>query len=452
MVKEAIDQGLKCLEGGDSAARLAELQRLFDEAVAEDSLPPKTQEVNNHVHTQYSFSPYNPSQTAYMAWQSGLQAVGIMDHDSYAGAAEMVAACKILGTASTCGVELRVSAEDSFMATQRINNPDSRGIFYMTVQGIALRHRQAVQEFLQPIREARNQRNRQQLSALNILLEEYFSDPDFQLDFQTEVYEQSRASEGGSISERHILAALARRLIQTFGKGKKLLQQLEYMFAGSISSRIAKYLTDPNNPHYLYDLLGLLKSHLLAEFFIQPGEDECIPATQAVEFANSIGAIPAYAYLGDISESSTGDKKAEKFEDSFIEPLFAQLHDWNFRALTFMPPRNSKTQLARIMALCHEHGFMQISGVDINSSRQSFRCPEILTPEFQHLNESTWALVAHEKLQDLNPNLGLFSSPSLNSRYSLRERLAAFATIGREMNYHNPDLRKPAQQLAGGSL
>lgn len=40
----------------------------------------KTDEVNNHVHTIYYFSPYSPSMAAYLAWKAGLQAVRIMYH------------------------------------------------------------------------------------------------------------------------------------------------------------------------------------------------------------------------------------------------------------------------------------------------------------------------------------------------------------------------------------
>jgi hypothetical protein len=43
-------------------------------------------DVNNHIHTTYSFSPYNPTAAVYMAWQNGLKTAGIIDHDSVSGA------------------------------------------------------------------------------------------------------------------------------------------------------------------------------------------------------------------------------------------------------------------------------------------------------------------------------------------------------------------------------
>jgi len=73
-----------------------------------------------------------------------------------------------------------------------------------------------------------------------------------------------------------------------------------------------------------------------------------------------------------------------------------------------MPPRNTREQLARLQALCRKYEFMEISGVDINQPRQSFRCPELLLPEFRHLDDATWAMVAHEALSGLDPRYGLF--------------------------------------------
>ena len=153
-----------------------------------------------------------------------------------------------------------------------------------------------------------------------------------------------------------------------------------------------------------FDLLGVLKAGFLDRIFEQPSVEECPDAKKVVAFAASIGAIPAYAYLGDVVESPTGDKKAEKFEDDFIEELFAAVKASGFLAVAYMPPRNTAAAaIARTRALRESRGLMQISGVDINSPRQSFNCPELRRPEFAHLGEATWALVAHERLSSVDP-------------------------------------------------
>jgi len=82
------------------------------------------------------------------------------------------------------------------------------------------------------------------------------------------------------------------------------------------------------------------------------------------------------------------DKKAEKFEDDFLDDLFPVLKELGYLAVTYMPPRNTKQQLLRLRKLCEKYGFMEISGVDINSSRQDFSCPELLEKEFENVQRN----------------------------------------------------------------
>jgi hypothetical protein len=164
-----------------------------------------------------------------------------------------------------------------------------------------------------------------------------------------------------------------------------------------------------------------------------------VPAKTVVDFARSIGAIPAYAYLGDVGESPTGDKKAEKFEDDYLDDLFDELARIGYKAVAYMPPRNTVEQLRRVQGLCVERGFMEISGVDINSSRQSFNCPEVLKSEFRHLVGTTWALIAHERLSSLDPSLDLFAPGNPLAALPLSDRIAAYAKAGLALDKHRPE-------------
>jgi hypothetical protein len=418
--------------------RLAALKAFVESAPAINS----SQEVNNHIHTIYSFSPYTPSMAALLAKEAGLGAAGSVDHDSISAAIEMHEACAILGIGSCTGFEVRVSFKEDAAgnpapwANRKINNPDSLGIAYMTVQGVPMSGIAKANEFLRPLREVRLQRTKAMTESANVILK----DAGIPLiDFQHDVVDQSKTSEGGGITERHLLAALANKLIQHWGKGAKLVEGIASVFSVNVSPKIAALLSDENNPHYLFDLLGVLKANFLPKIFIQPNDDECIPAKQVCEFATSIGAIPAYAYLGDVAESPTGDKAAEHFEDDFIEPLFAELAKMGYLAVTYMPPRNTEAQLKRVQQLCAKHGLMEISGVDINSSRQLFNCPEVLQPTFHHLVDTTWALIAHEWLSSADSEMGLFAKTNPFAQEPLAARLAIYAKAGRDLDLRNPE-------------
>ena len=399
-------------------------------------------EINNHIHTIYSFSPYTPAMAALRARDSGLAAAGSVDHDSIAAAFETLEAAAILGIGGCVGFELRVSfktgadGKPSPFAGRKINNPDSEGFAYMTVQGIPKPSIPAAAEFLKPVREQRLKRTRAMANSANAILREAKVP---EIDFDLDIYGKSKYAEGGEVTERHLLAAIAEKLILKYGKGPGLAGGLEASLGITVAPKTAAPLADSSNPHYLYDLLGVLKSEFLPRIYIQPDENECIPARQVTAFAESVGAIPAYAYLGDVGESPTGDKKAEKFEDDFIEELFAELSRLGYRAIAYMPPRNTVGQLRRVQRLCAQWGFMEISGVDINSSRQSFNCPEVLQNEFRHLIDTTWALIAHERLASIDRRFGLFSSVNPLAGASLSQRLAVYAEAGKKLDLFHPD-------------
>lgn len=393
-------------------------------------------EVNCHVHTIYSFSPYSPSAAAERAQAAGLAAVGIMDHDSMAGAAEMREAGKILGIATTAGVEIRVDGAGTFFEGRRVNNPDSLGIVYIIIHGVPARGVPRVMEFLRPLQAARELRGRRMVDVLNSLLPRYGLRS---LDWQKDVRSCSRADDGGTITERHIMYAVASVIVEKAGRGPGLVTYLRDTIGITPSPRLAGYLADPSNDMLLFDLLGLLKSSFIEKVYIQPDSTECVPIRDAVRLADEVDGLPTYPYLGDVTDSPTGDKKAEKFEDGYLDELMVEVKRLGFRAIAYMPPRNTLAQLLRVQKLCKQHGFMEISGVDINSSRQEFSCPILLEDDFKHLVDATWALIAHEKLATAEARYALFNPANPYARLPLAERTALYARVGRALDPRAPE-------------
>ena len=423
--------------------RLAALRRHLDANTDGINDVPFSDEVNNHVHTTYSFSPYSPTAAAWVARRAGLRAVGSVDHDAIAAALETLEACRIIGIGSTVGCEIRVNFTGTAVEGRSINSPDSPNLAYIVFHGVPATRIDDVNRYLAPIRARRNERNRRQTVAMSDLLEDAGAPP---VGFP-DVEAASLSGEGGAITERHILFAACRSLMAWIDPGPRLRRFVEEKLSGALPQRVRAYLDDAQNPHYVYDLLGALKSSFLPEFFEQPTEAECLPVADAVSFANSIEAISAYAYLGDVADSPTGDKKAATFEDAYLDELFREIDRIGFRAVTYMPPRNTIEQLLRVQELCRVHGLMEISGVDINSSRQVFTCPEILRPEFRHLVDATWALIAHEKLATVAPELSLFSNGNPIGG-ELPSRIERYADIGRAIDPHHPEAAATVAGLA----
>ena len=377
---------LQKLNAATGEERLANLRAAAEKAVFPESVP---QYINNHIHTIYSFSPYSPSAAVYAAKEAGLCTAGIVDHDSLSGAREFLAAAEIIGIPVTVGMECRASYADTPFATRRLNCPDQVGIGYMTIQSVPHDRIEELNAFFAPYRARREERNRKMIDRLNGLLS------DFQLDYDADVRALSEAKEGGSVTERHLMFALAKKLIATYGKGGPLVEALRGLGI-ELSEKQYGQMTDPENPYYDYDLLGILKSAFVEKIYVD-ATDECPPLALLVEKCRAADAILCYAYLGDVGDSVTGDKKTQKFEDDYLDELFAFLDAAGVRALTYMPSRNTREQLLRLRALCEQYDMFQVSGEDINSPRQSFVIKAMEDPLFANLIEATWKLIEHEK-------------------------------------------------------
>ncbi len=389
MKKEELIERLNDRDAEIRLASLRELMSMIDRG--ELKAPVQGNDVNNHIHTTFSFSPYSPAKAVWMAYCAGLKTAGIMDHDSLSGAREFIEAGKITGILTTIGVECRVSMKNTPLADKRINNPDQKGIAYTTIHGIPHQHIDEVVAFFKPYVKARNERNRKMTDRINTLTAPY----GIRLDFDRDVVPLSEFVHGGSITERHLLFALSQKLTERFGKGEEIVSFLTKEMGIALPDKIRGYLSDSENPYYEYDLLGALKGNLVEKFYID-ADEECPDVRELVAFAAKIDAFSAYAYLGDVGDSVTGDKKTQKFEDDYLDQLFDVIKELKFKAVTYMPSRNTMEQLRRVRALCEKYGFFQISGEDINSPRQSFICEAQRNPEFANLYDSTMTLIRHE--------------------------------------------------------
>ncbi len=380
---------LERLNAPTMAQRLNNLREIL---AAETSTPEaKPQYANNHIHTKYSFSPYSPTAAVYFARAEGLTSCGIMDHDSIGGAEEFRAAGEIAGMAVTCGMEVRTDWSMTPFGKVRLNNPDQDGVAYMALHGVTKESTAPLQAALAPYRKARNRRNRAMVEKINAII----APTGIVLDFDRDVIPLSWWNEGGSVTERHLLYALGEKVIEAVGM-EGVVDFVEQKLQLPLGKKQRAQLSDPANPHFRYDLLGVFKAQLVEQMYI-PATDELISLPEVVRLANELGVTLCYAYLGDVGNSVTGDKKAQAFEDSYLDELFAVLKQYGVRGVTYMPSRNTIEQMTRLQGLCRQYGMTEISGEDVNSSRQSFICKQLEQPQFAHLVDATWRLIEIER-------------------------------------------------------
>lgn len=377
---------------------------------------------NNHVHSKYSFSPYSPTRIVYEAYIAGLDTVGILDHDSIAGAKEFIEAGKIMGIATTVGFEIRTDWSDTPFSNVTLNNPDQKGCAYICVHGVPHQNIDEAEVFLADIRNARNNRNAKMVECINKKIK------DISLDFEKDVVPISYSVCGGSITERHILYALGEKIIEKAKTREEIVEYLTENLGMQLSDLQIEYIEDKSNEMYDYDLLNILKSNFINNMYIDAEHPEILPIADVIDFAHKIGAIPSYAYLGDVGNSVTGDKKAQNFEDDYLAELMEYNKKINFDAIAYMPSRNTTDQLYRLQNLCDKYGFFQISGEDINQPRQSFICKQLMEEEYIHLIDNTWALIGHELMASKDIALGLFAGENKDKK--LTKKIDTFAEYG----------------------
>ena len=382
MIEQSV---LELLNAPTKDERLENLKKVLPQT----QVPPMVDVyINNHIHTTYSFSPYSPTAAVYAARMEGLCTAGIIDHDSISGAEEFLEAAKIIDMPVTIGMEARISMDGTRLEGRRTNNPDQEGVSYMTIQSVPHDKIDRLTEFFRPYRQARHERNRKMVAKINELLS-------LDMDYERDVLPLSMAHEEGGVTERHLMYALAMRLMKEVGRGEKMVSKLTEMGL-TLSEKQKAQMMDMEYPFYAYDLLGILKGAFVPQIFI-PATDECPKLPDVVALCREVDAYLCYAYLGDVGDSVTGDKKAQKFEDDYLEDVFLCLEEEGVKSVTYMPTRNTPAQLDRLRGLCRQYGMFEISGEDINTPRQSFVIRAMEDPKFANLIEATWKLIEHEK-------------------------------------------------------
>ena len=376
---------LNLLNAPTREERIANLKEVLKDTVFPPMVP---QYINNHIHTTYSFSPYSPTAAVYAARMEGLCTAGIIDHDSISGAEEFLEAAEIIGIPVTIGMEARISMDGTRLEGRRTNNPDQVGVSYMTIQSVPHDKINTLTEWFKPYQAARHERNRKMIERINELV-------GVSLDYDRDVLPLSEAKNNGGVTERHLMYALAIELVKQVGKGQPMIEKLTSL-GMNLSDKQKALLSDTEYPFYEYDVLGMLKGTFVPKIFID-ATDECPKLKDMVKLCADIDAYLCYAYLGDVGDSVTGDKKAQKFEDDYLDDVFECLKEEGVKAVTYMPTRNTPAQLERLRGLCDQYGMFQISGEDINSPRQSFIIRAMENPMFQNLIDATWKLIEHEK-------------------------------------------------------
>ena len=371
----------------------------------------------------WSDSNLTPAALAFRSYEAGAAVAGLTDSGTLGGLAEFCQASGILGLTPLCGVRVRVRPPASLCRNQRYNDPLQKDHLRLNLFAIPEAQIPALQEALDARRPAALRRIEDMTQVLNGRLEPL----GLRLNFEEQVL--PKVPEGGALSERHILAALAEVLIERYSKGPTLISRLQTDFELTLPKELSDSLLKvTDNPRYFDDLV-LALTPLIRTFYID-AQGECFTLHDLSLLASDTGALLVYPYYGDV-EKQQGDKVyTEKFEDEVLPELLDALCAQGLQAVSYNPFRLKPEQLENIQKLCAERDLLELPSGVILSRHQSFVGPELPADKYPKLNENIWAAVGNAAAP--SPEEGLFSASTREKLPQLSDRTAVFASRGRK--------------------
>ncbi len=402
---------------------------LLKKAEADDSslVPSKTgEDINLAIHTDYSFSPYSPSLAVYMAYKSGLSLAGISDHDTLSGAEEFKKAAEILNIEASYGVQLRVKA--NFGKEMQFNSIYENNVAFVSIKGVPFSCVKKLNKRLESVRRARLARDREMTARLNARIKKF----GMSVDFVRDVLKNSRFLGGGTITERHILFAFAKKICEKYSSAEEIKNFLKDGLKIGWDERFDLFLSDGKSPYFAYDLVDCIKNEI--RFFYVPATD-AIELKEAVALAKEFGGLVTYNYLGGTVRHIGGEEKVFPAEDNNAEEIISVLAAAGVDGIECVMPNITDEKLSVIDELAAKYDMFVLPCFDINSPRQRF---DAATSSFTKSEErrekyirNLRAVAGHAKSCSCSLGDGLNGERAKKNNPSLEDRLALYAEIGK---------------------
>lgn len=412
---------IKMLSHKNLKKRLKAIKLLKKAEVEDETLIPEGKSAGIlSVHTYYSFSPFSPALAAYIAYTNGNRCVAISDHDTLAGAEEFCRAAEMLGMESGAGLQLRARFYDG--KGRWLNNVYEQDVGFVAIRGVPQSEWESATKELAPTRAKRADRDRRMVEKFNDRIKKY----GMSLNFEKDVKPLSKYSDGGSITERHILFAFAGKLVKRFKTAVEITEFIETKLKIKIEEEFKPALSDISNPYFMYDLVNCLKYEV--KFFYVPADD--VPTVQqVVDFAHRHGALITYTYSGEVHRVYEGEEVVFTLEDAYLSELMEDLGKLGFDAVEYIPSNVKGERAENLAALARQNGMFTLPCTDINSPRQRF-IPDGIDDN-EELVRNLWAVVGHGKSAAYDISDGLNTEKSKAKNPDLEARLKLYAEVGK---------------------
>jgi len=383
----------------------------FDrDKVAEDK--PIVQ-VNNHLHTPFSFSAFGSVEEALdQAVEEGVQVVGVNDFftfDAYNAWCDGAFARKLFPLFNVEFIGLNKNEQEQ---GKKVNDPGNPGRTYLS--GKALAYPVVLsQSTLQRINSLRNEAN-DYVKRMTDKVNNWLDSAGFP--FQIDFFRMQHDLSLGQVRERHLARAIRLQAEQHLSGAGEL--EAFYLFA------LNGLAVDANNEAQVENELrnALFKAGKPA--YIEEDDNGFLDVETLRDIILEAGGVPAYPFLGDAVEGFTD---FERNRDETVRKLKG-LGIWS---VEFIPTRNDHARLKEYVTCLHDQGFVVSFGTEHNApGRQPVKVfakgGVALDETLQAINyEGACILAAHQYLF-AKEGEGILDATG----HFKTDRRAAFASLG----------------------
>ena len=422
----------RTLDSFNAQERRESLEKLLQMVNAgEITLAPKTNSVNIHCHTFYSFNAYgySPTKFAWLACKAGLAVAGIVDFDVLDGLDEFLEASRMLGIKACVGMETRVFIPE--FADKEINSPGEPGISYHMGVGMPFSTvPETMQDFLDNLKTTAQKRNKGLMERVNKFLSPV------ELDYQNDL---SPLTPADNPTERHMCLAYARKAQAVLADEDALAKYWTDMLGTD-----AKELGLPEGR----ELINTIRAKTMKKGgvgYVEPDRGSFPTMAQMNEFILASGGIPTHTWL-----NGTSDGEQE------IESLLQVGMETGVAAINVIPDRNyapgvkdeKLKNLYHVVGVAEKLDLPVVMGTEMNSPGQKFVDDfdsAELKPVGQVFLKGARIVYAHSVLQR-NAAIGYTSDWTKQNFKTKADKNTFFENLGAKLTPQTENLLKEATE------
>jgi len=290
----------------------------FDKQTNSTDLSTKSDNVNMHFHSFYSYNGegWSPTNIVFESAKTGLYAAALCDFDVLDGLEEFITASEKVGMRCATNLETRVYINE--LSDVDISSPGEPGVSYIMGGGFYELPKEGTPQAdtLQSIKDGAKTRNLALISRINAKLQ------DIALNYEKDVLPLTPA---GVATERHIITAYVNKIFDVYGqeaKGAEYLSELLGVDTDTAAELIANRPTLEEKVRSKLAKAGGIG-------YAQPSKDTFPAVEDFINWVSSCGAIPMATWL-----DGTSDGEAD------AEALMELMSSKGCVAINIIPDRN----------------------------------------------------------------------------------------------------------------